>query len=350
MSARCGSRWALAIRYSALASVVLTWGVVLQAPALNAEDAIGERSKTERQLRLAQAAGETPSRPAFEDLDTAASGLNDALDGARAKLDQLREATEIAAIAAQLREELEASAEENNRLSTALTEAEVVQRSLEASQEVATDQIAALTAGLEESKSQATSLDQQLRESRERTASTEAARVAVEERASRAEQQLNDSQGQNEELSQEIKVLKHKLAKTRSERDNARIEIGATRQERDGAHEELDKIRLRIAGLLRSVLHADESVLGQRIQGAAPANIGAAAEKNVSVKDIYKIVQPSNIRAQPRPDAKRVDFAVTGETVSVLRKVQTNENDWFEVRTKRGVTGFIFGELIQPSS
>ncbi|MGI9434642.1 MAG: SH3 domain-containing protein [Geminicoccaceae bacterium] len=335
----------------------MTGGVVLQTSVLNAEDALGERSAASDQLRLAQAAesiiDETASRqqrPAFEDLDTAASGLNDALDGARAKLDQLREATEIAAIAAQLREELEASAEENNRLSTALTEAEVVQRSLKTSQEAATGQIAALTRGLEEAKSEATNLDQQLRESRERTASTESARIAVEKRAGRAEQQLNDSQGQNEALSQEIKILKHKLATARKERDDARFEINVTRQERDVAHTELDKIRLRIAGLLRSVLHADDQVIDQKIQGSVPAANEAAAAKDVDVQDTYKIVQPSNIRAEPRPDAKRVDFAVTGETVSVLRKVQTDENDWFEVRTKRGVIGFIFGELIQPSS
>ncbi len=294
--------------------------------------------------------GETPigkTPRTFNELETAASGLNDVLAGARAKLEQLREATEIAAIAAQLRDELEASSEENNRLSKALTEAEVVRRSLELSQERSKDQIANLTKVLEEAKSEASELKQQLRQNRDKTKLTDAARSAAEERAARAERQLAESRDQNQSLVQEIGALKSKLSSVRRERDDGKVEIEATRKERDDTRQELDRIRLRIAGLLRSVLHADEETVESdagQVVVPAPRQLASGP----AIEGTYEILRPSNIRAEPRPDAERVDFGVAGDTVSVVRKV--GDDNWFEVITKRGVSGFIFGDLIRPTT
>ena len=63
---------------------------------------------------------------------------------------------------------------------------------------------------------------------------------------------------------------------------------------------------------------------------------------------IYKIIRTSNIRAAPNRDAARVDIGAAGEQVSVLREAADGE--WFQVKTKRGAIGFIFGELIEPDS
>lgn len=336
-------------------SAVIACSLTLLAPTLIADEALSQDSSIDDRIKLFQTdeANTTTTGTSgntdlsFDDLDAAASGLNDALDGARSKLDQLREAADIAAIAAALREELEASAEENNRLATSLTEAETDQRSLESSLEKSNDQVAALTRDLEEARSEAGALNQQIRTSREQSATTETARLAAAERADRAEKQLADSRSQSQVLSQENETLKEKLRTARLERDDARQATEITRQERDTAHQELDMLRLRIAGLLRSVLHADEPIETVTGQKKAALTVPEASRmEEESVERSYKIIQTSNIRSEPHRDAARVDIGLAGEAVSVLRKV--DDDNWFEVTTKRGVTGFIFGELIQP--
>lgn len=358
-----GSRSASVLCNSARAALAL--GMMLIAPALMAEDASQQRAPSNDSIILAQAtesdapdqgnsedgtSGSIIQQPhlAFDDLDTAASGLNDALDGARSKLDQLRQAADIAVIAAALREELEAGADENNRLATALTKAETTRRSLESSLEKSSDQIGNLTKALEEARSETGDLNQQLRKGREETATTDVARVAAVERGDRAERQLADSRAQNQALTQENKILKEKLRVARLERNDARTATQVTRRERDTAHQELDTIRLRIAGLLRSVLHADEPIDTAGQKGAALARPQTEAAEKESVSGNYKVIQTSNIRAEPNRDAARVDIGVVGENVSVLRKVP--DDNWFEVETVRGVSGFIFGELIEPAS
>lgn len=362
MSARYGPHWVFVSRSGILASVVIGWTTIAVPAELTDLGWADQRSGIEDNLQLAQATDIESSVPGitqdglpstnqpqprtFDELDTAASGLNDALAGAQAKLERLREATEMATLAAKLRDALQASAEENNRLSTALTEAEAFQRSLVAGQESAADKIAELTNALQRNKSEAGELNQQLRQSREKTTVTDVARSAAEERASQAERQLAESRDQNKTLAQQISVVKDQLASVRREHDGAKLEIKATRQERDDAHLELDNIRLRIAGLLRSVLHADDSAEAEVNQGTAFANPDLASLE--TGEQAYEIVQTSNVRAEPRPDAERVDIAITGETVSVIRKI--DKDNWFEIETKRGVRGFIFGELIRPAT
>ena len=264
-------------------------------------------------------------------------------------MDQLREAANIAAIAATLRDELEAAAEENNRLALALTKAEANQRSLEASLERSSDQIGTLTKELGDARSDASDLAQELRDSRGKTKTTDVARGAAVERAERAENQLASSRNQSQGLSQENKALKDKLKVARTERDDARNETGAIRQERDTANQELDTIRLRIAGLLRSVLHADEAFdAAMSAEGTPRGRPKATAAKVETVDSAYEIIQTSNIRAKPHRDAERVDIGVAGEMVAVLRKLP--DDNWFEVKTVRGVVGYIYGELIKPVS
>jgi len=363
MLGRNGSRNVSITVYSTCIAVLC--GMVFVASGLMAEDRLGARPASDGSVELLQSIESNTTPPSatgggvpeqtthqsnrtFDDLDTAASGLNDALDGARSKLDQLREAANIAAIAAALRDELEAAAEENNRLASALTKAEVTQRSLETSLEKSGNQAENLNKELKESRSEANDLAQRLRNSRSEAKSIDVARGTAIERAERAENQLAASQDQNQAFSEENKALKDKLKVARLERDDARVEIELTRQERDDAHQELDTIRLRIAGLLRSVLHADEAFdAAASPERAALASPGTAAEAE-SAGRAYKVIQTSNIRAEPHRDAKRVDIGITGENVSVLRKVP-NDN-WFEVKTVRGTTGYIFGELIEPAS
>lgn len=362
MSARYRPYWISTSLSGALASVVVGWTTIAASAELTDLGWPEQRSGAEGNLQLAQATDSENRVPSttqdglpatnqlqprtFDELDTATSGLNDALAGAQAKLERLREATEMAGLAARLREELQIGAEENNRLSAALTEAEASHRGLMAGQEAAADKIAELTSALQRSRSEAGDLNQQLRQSREKTTVTDVARSAAEKRANQAERQLADSRDQNQALTQQISAVKDQLTSVRQERDSAKVEIGVTRQERDDAHQELDKIRLRIAGLLRSVLHADDSSETEANRGAALANPEIVTQG--TGQQAYEIVRTSNVRAEPRPDAERVDMALTGEIVSVLRKI--DEDNWFEIETKRGVRGFIFGELIRPAT
>ena len=356
--------------------IAIACGSMLIAPGLSAEDRSAERPTTDSRFELLQSIQSKTSeteklqdgevskafdqpRPTIGDLNTAASGLNDVLTRARSKLDDLRKAADMAAIAATLREELEAGADENNRLAAALTEAEAAQRSLEASLEKSGIRIGGLSKALGSARSEANDLDLQLRRSREETAATDADRVAAVDRADRAESQLKDSRGQNQALSRENKALKDKLKATRLERDSATTETDTIREERNAAQQELDAVRRRIAGLLRSVLHADVSAdtAAEQKGGAESSQAGAILtstaaaatnEGDESSDRIYKIVQTSNIRSAPHRDAARVDIGAAGEQVSVLREAA--DGKWFEVKTKRGATGFIFGELIEPDS
>jgi chromosome segregation ATPase len=358
MPVHFGPQWLTAARSTLLASVALSWATIAVSGEVTDVQRTDQRPSVEDRLELAQAAEPEKRAPVaigsakadhdtrtFDELDTAASGLNDALAGAQAKLERLREATEMAALAAKLREELQASAEENNRLSMALTKAEAAQRSLVAGQESAEDEVAALKSALERNKHEADKLKQQLRESREKTTITDVARSAAEERADQAERQLAESRQQNDTLGQQIDMMKTQLVTVRREYDEAKLEIKSTRDERDEAHAELDDIRLRIAGLLRSVLHADESV---EVDTTPQPTAEAEPTGQDADEQPYEIVRTSNVRSEPRPDSERVDIAIPGETVSVLRKIDAD--NWFEIETKRGVRGFIFGELIRPAT
>jgi DNA repair exonuclease SbcCD ATPase subunit len=283
--------------------------------------------------------------PSFEELDSAATDLNDALAGARAKLDELRQATELAAMAAELRDELEGSIQENNRLAASLAEVQGERSELEMLHNEALRQISELTQTSEASKLEIADLSERLANRQEQIDSLNQARRTADSQIRDMEVELADTGDEVDRLRGEIADLTGQLEATRTELDEANTDVASARDARDAADRELTKVKKQIAGMLRSVLLGGEPIDVSALEAEDAAATAEAAEATGAE---YQTVRASNIRSEPDPDSERVGFANRGETVTVLGKV--NGRNWFQVRTEDGTTGYIFGELIQPSA
>jgi len=285
--------------------------------------------------------------PSFEELDSAATNLNDALSGAREKLDELRQATELAAMAAELREELESSIQENNRLAASLAEVQSERSLLKNRQNAAEREIVGLKQSVDESEIEIEEQKQILDQRQARIKTIDEARVDAEQQIELLEGDLDTAGGELRELSTEIAELTGQLEATRTELDDANERAEKARTERDQADSELSTVRKQIAGMLRSVLLGGEpidvSALEEEVEDAAD---GESESLGLAVR--YEAVQASNVRAAPSPDSERVGFAKRGDLVTVIGKV--GGRNWFEVETVDGVRGFIFGDLIRPAA
>ncbi len=283
--------------------------------------------------------------PSFDELDSAASDLNEALSGARAKLDELRQATELAAMAAELREELEQSIQENNRLAASLAEVQSERSVLETQQNTAQQELLELRKAVDSSKIEIERQQQKLEQRETRITTIEAAQ-------SDAEDQIHSLEGDLSSASREISDLNGKIAELTGELETARAKLGdatteaqQARTARDEADRELAKVRMQIAGMLRSVLLGGEPIDVSDLEDAETvedlsASLGLGAR--------YETIRSSNVRAAPSPDSKRIGFAEPGDVVTVIGKV--DGRNWFEIETSDGLRGFIFGDLIRPAA
>ncbi len=283
--------------------------------------------------------------PSFEELDSAASDLNEALSGARAKLDELRQATELAAMAAELRDELESSIQENNRLAASLAEVQSERSDLETQNNEALRQISELTETVESSELEIARQVDQLALRQEKIKEVAAAQRDAEEQVYQLETELDTTGDEVDQLRNEIAELSGQLEATRTELDDANNNADEARQARDNADSELSKMRKQIAGMLRSVLLGGEPIDVSKLEEEDAAN-GEAGKLGLGVK--YEAIRASNVRAEPDSDAERVGFAKRGDAITVLNKV--SGRNWFEVETIDGIRGFIFGDLIRPGA
>lgn len=284
--------------------------------------------------------------PSFEELDSAASNLNDALSGARAKLDELRQATELAAMAAELREELESSIQENNRLAATLAEVQSERSTLESQHNEAQRQISELVETVEDSKLEIASQTEQLTLRQDRIDEITEARVVAEQQVRELEADLGNTGEEVTQLRNEIAELSGQLESTRTELGAANNKAEEARDARDNADRELSKVRKQIAGMLRSVLLGGEPIDVSALEEEDAGNGGSGENLGLGVR--YEALRASNVRAAPDPSAERVGFAKRGDFITVINKV--SGRNWFEVETVDGVRGFIFGDLIRPAA
>jgi predicted nucleic acid-binding Zn-ribbon protein len=358
MPQRVGSRKDLIGRTILAAGLVMGWSATMAS----AQDATTAEPTGSNELLLPASDEPTPSSaspgvlqksgstPSFEELDSAASDLNEALSGARAKLDELRQATELAAMAAELREELETSIQENNRLAASLAEIQSDRIDLEAQNSEAQRKISELTDTVERSKLEIAEQAEQLEQRQDRIDQEVAARGDAEEKARQLGVSLASSDNEVAQLRNEIAELTGQLEATRTELDESNFKANAEREARNDADRELSKVRKQIAGMLRSVLLGGEPIDVSKLEeeDASAAEDGAAASNGLDLGVRYQAVRASNVRAEPDPGSERVGFAKRGDSVVVLNKVAGR--NWFEVETADGVRGFIFGELIEPEA
>ncbi|MGI9500500.1 MAG: SH3 domain-containing protein [Geminicoccaceae bacterium] len=315
---------------------------LLMSPASEDGAAAQPSVKLENVDKTLQKAEETPS---FEELDSAASDLNEALSGARAKLDELRQATELAAMAAELREELEASIQENNRLAASLAEVQSGRGDLETQNDEAQRRIGELTEAVEKSKLKIAEQTEELQRREDEIDKVAVARSSAEEQVHLLEAELGKVGKDVDELHSEIGILTAQLEATRTELGEANGKAEEAREARNHADSELSKVRKQIAGMLRSVLLGGEPIDVAKLEEQDSVN-GEARNLGLGVR--YEAIRASNVRAAPNSDAQRVGFAERGEAITVLSKV--SGRNWFEIETVDGVRGFIFGDLIRPGA
>ncbi|MEZ5932478.1 MAG: SH3 domain-containing protein [Alphaproteobacteria bacterium] len=289
-----------------------------------------------------QKIGKTPS---FEELDSAASDLNEALSGARAKLDELRQATELAAMAAELREELEDSIQENNRLAASLAEVQSERSDLETQNSEAQRKIIELTDTVERSKLEIAEQAEQLQRRQDRIDEVDEARANAEEQVRQLEADLVNTGDEVDQLRGEIAELTGVLEATRTELDESNGKAEEAREARNNADRELSKVRKQIAGMLRSVLLGGEPIDVSQLEEEDPS---LSEDNNFGLGVPYQAIRASNVRSQPDPDSERVGFAKRGDAITVLKKVA--DRNWFEIETADGVRGYIFGDLIKPGA
>jgi len=293
-------------------------------------------------------AGETLSvtddTPSFEELDSAASDLNEALSGARAKLDELRQATELAAMAAELREELETSIQENNRLAASLAEVQSERSEFQAENIEAQRQIVELTETVEISKLEIAEQAERLDQRQQKIDEVAAGRGSAQEQVRQLEISLSESGDEVDQLRDDITELTGQLEATRTELDESNSQAEEARLARDSSERELSTVRKQIAGMLRSVLLGGEPIDVSELEDET----GAEVEQSLDLGAQYEAIRASNVRAQPDPDSARVGFAKRGDFVTVLNKV--SGRNWFEIETIDGVRGYIFGDLIRPGA
>jgi len=285
--------------------------------------------------------------PSFEELDSAASDLNDALSGARAKLDELRQATELAAMAAELREELEDSIQENNRLAASLAELQSDRSDLASQNSEAQRKISELTETVEASQQEIVRQAEELQQREDEIDDVDLARSNAELQVRQLEAELVDTSSDVDQLRDEIGELSGQLEATRTELDDANGEAELARVGRDDADRELSKVRKQIAGMLRSVLLGGEPIDVSSLEEEEAAVINDTTD-SLGLGVRYEAIRASNVRASPDPESARVGFAKRGDLVTVLGKV--SDRNWFEVETIDGIRGFIFGDLIRPGA
>ena len=315
-------------------------------PSLTEELLMSPSSDDDAAVQPSVTLNEIESTPSFEELDSAASDLNEALSGARAKLDELRQATELAAMAAELRDELEASIQENNRLAASLAEVQSERSDLETRNNEAQRQIVELTETVESSRLEITEQADRLQLRQEKIQEVTAARGEAEEQVRQLEAELAATDDEVDELRGEIGELSGQLETTRTELSDANSKAEEARSARDQADSELSKVKKQIAGMLRSVLLGGEPVDVSELENEEEDQFSEKNNFGLGIR--YEAVRASNVRAAPDPDSQRVGFAKRGDEVTVLKKVA--DRNWFEVETVDGIRGYIFGDLIRPGA
>lgn len=339
---RAGIAIGLLLGWNVVAVGAVADEVKTTAPASESELLLAPTSEGAEKVQPPLTLDKVEETPSFEELDSAASNLNEALSGARAKLDELRQATELAAMAAELREELESSIQENNRLAASLAEVQSERGALETQHNVAQRQILELTETVNESITEISEQAEQLQRRQERVEEVEQARASAEQQVLDLEAELGNTGDEVDQLRSEINELTGQLEATRTELSDADSRAEQARNARDDADRELSKVRKQIAGMLRSVLLGGEPIDVSKLEeeGDAGGGLGLGVR--------YEAVRASNVRAAPDPDAERVGFAKRGDFMTVLSKV--DGRNWFEVETFDGIRGFIFGDLIRPAA
>jgi len=182
---------------------------------------------------LGQAESDPPSEPAQDqeselaDGDVPFSELNEALSAARARLTELTKAAEIAKVASQLREELEAAKAENLELKATLKKAEATNSVLVSENQAALERVSETEVASSEATAEARRLDEELVALRWQNSQLSTSLARAESSASDAGDKLETIKTQT---AAEIEALTKSLEGAAAEMASLKIELDATRE------------------------------------------------------------------------------------------------------------------------
>ncbi len=197
------------------------------AGALLAQSSEPQASEQKPDAAEAGATAEAPAEPeAGIDGDVPFSELNEALTAARSRLTELTKAADIAKVAGQLREQLQAVEAENRQLKSALSQLQTDNEALRASGQTADRRVAELEQASEDAIAEARRLDEELVSMRwhnsQLTTNLTRAETAASESAGEVEKVRADVAARTEALTAAAEESAAEIARLQRELDSAR--------------------------------------------------------------------------------------------------------------------------------
>ncbi len=269
------------------------------------------------------------------------SELNEALSAARARLAELTKAAEIAKVASSLREELEATKEENSSLSEALQRAQLELNELQQTQQATLLRAEEAEAAATNASTEARRLDQELQTVqgdlnaridgllsaadeaalekaglRAEIDATRESAVVAEQRGIDLEQQLVGSNAATEEAKAEAAKLAADLERTVTELTNVRNELSSTTQAFDEASASLISAGQESAVLREQVAESQDEASRLRQQlDAARLEI---AQVNTRNADLQQQVGVLRTAAGEATDAARLNLLAVENQINEI--------------------------------
>ena len=244
--------------------------------------------------------------PSAQDQQMPLADLDKVLEATRTKLEELTEATAIAAANSKLREELEALKKNNQRLSAELAEAGSRQSELESDNARAAERIAELSEAadaarreakrLEEVLTQLQSENDQLNES---VASAQAARGAAKAEAEKAQA----------EMAQKLKEAVNAAARSEAELATAKEQLG------QAASAAVEAERARQAASNEADARMAETALARQELGAAQTGIERITSANA---ELEQRIASLDLAARSATERARQNLTAMAEKIAAL--------------------------------
>lgn len=325
-----------------LVSAVFVLGGGFGIPAVSA-GSVGHSisSSTLPKLLLAQSSGqEAPDAPANAPTDPEAgvddnvpfSELNEALAAARSRLAELTKAAEIAKVAGELRENLQAKEAENRQLKSVLSQLQTDYSALQATYQNAEGRIAELEELSEGALTEAKRLDEELASVRWQNSqlsnSLSTAETSAKENAEELTRVRDELQARDESLTAAAEESAIEIARLQRELDTAgeRLLIA----ERQQAETATELVELRQASEEEA---ADSARLAQDLDGTITELANSRAELSVS-KDTLQNTRLALEGAEQEVGVLREQLAsIRSEEEQLRARLDKSENDLQRVRS-----------------
>lgn len=253
------------------------------------------------------------------------SELNEALSAARARLAELTKAAEIAKVASDLREKLEATRAENQNLQTVLSELGAEHAALQVAKDAAIERAAAAEQAASEASAEAKRLDEELVAMRWQNSqiNTNLARAETEARESAEELETLKAQ-----TSSSIEALTASAEDSAKEISNLRVELDATRESALIAEQRGAELEAQLAQ--RSVEAGESRAEANKLASDLDVTITELGDARNELATTRERLDEANLAlsaSNQEADVLREQVASNRETATQLRReLETAQN------------------------